>query len=29
MRRFKSIGHAQLFLTVHGTVQNLFAIRRH
>ena len=29
MRRFKSIGHAQLFLAVHGTMQNLFAIPRH
>ena len=29
MRRFKSIGHAQLFLSVHGTIQNLFAILRH
>lgn len=29
MRRFKSIGHAQLFLSVHGTMQNLFAIPRH
>ena len=29
MRRFKSIGHAQLFLSVHGTMQNLFAISRH
>lgn len=29
MRRFKSIGHAQRFLAVHGTMQNLFAIPRH
>jgi len=29
MRRFKSVGHAQLFLSVHGTMQNLFAIPRH
>jgi putative transposase len=29
MRRFKSIGHARLFLSVHGTFQNLFAIPRH
>jgi transposase-like protein len=29
MRRFKSIRHAQLFLSVHGTIQNLFAIPRH
>jgi transposase-like protein len=29
MRRFKSIGHAQHFLSVHGTMQNLFAIARH
>jgi putative transposase len=29
MRRFKSIGQAQLFLSVHGTIQNLFAIPRH
>lgn len=29
MRRFRSIGHAQLFLSVHGTFQNLFAIPRH
>ena len=29
MRRFKSIGHAQLFLSVHDTMQNLFAISRH
>ena len=29
MRRFKSIGQAQLFLSVHGTIENLFAIPRH
>jgi putative transposase len=29
MRRFKSIRHAQLFLSVHGTMQNLFGIPRH
>jgi transposase-like protein len=29
MRRFKSVRHAQLFLSVHGTIQNLFAIPRH
>jgi len=29
MRRFKSIGHAQRFLSIHGTIQNLFAIPRH
>lgn len=29
MRRFKSIGHAQLFLSVHSTMQNLFSIPRH
>lgn len=29
MRQFKSIGHAQRFLAVHGTMQNLFAIPRH
>jgi putative transposase len=29
MRRFKSIGHAQRFLSVHGTLQNLFAVPRH
>jgi putative transposase len=29
MRRFKSMHHAQLFLSVHGTMQNLFAISRH
>jgi putative transposase len=29
MRRFKSIAHAQLFLSVHGTFQNIFAIPRH
>ena len=29
MRRFKSIRHAQRFLSVHGTLQNLFAIPRH
>lgn len=29
MRRFKSIGHAQLFLSVHGKMQNLSSIPRH
>jgi putative transposase len=29
MRRFKSAGQAQLFLTVHGVVQNLFRLGRH
>jgi putative transposase len=29
MRRFESSGHAQLFLSVHGAIQNLFAIPRH
>ena len=29
MRRFKSIGHAQHFLSVHGLVQNLFRTGRH
>lgn len=29
MRRFKSIGHAQLFLAVHSMTQNLFSIPRH
>ena len=29
MRRFKSIRHAQLFLSVHGTMQDLFTIPRH
>jgi putative transposase len=29
MRRFKSISHAQRFLAVHATMQNLFAIPRH
>ena len=29
MRRFKSMGQAQRFLTVHGTMKNLFAIPRH
>jgi putative transposase len=29
MRRFKSIGQARRFLSVHGTMQNLFAIPRH
>ena len=29
MRRFKSIGQAQLFLAVHGTIRNLFFISRH
>ena len=29
MRRFKSAGQAQRFLTVHGAVQNLFRVGRH
>ena len=29
MRRFKSAGQAQRFLTTHGAVQNLFRIGRH
>ena len=29
MRRFKSMGQAQRFLTVHGGMKNLFAIPRH
>jgi putative transposase len=29
MRRFKSIGHAQHFLSVHGAMENLFVIPRH
>jgi len=29
MRRFKSAAHAQRFLTVHGTVGNLFRLGRH
>lgn len=29
MRRFKSMGQAQRFLTVHGVVQNLFRLGRH
>ena len=29
MRRFKSVGHAQRFLSVHGVVQNLFRRGRH
>ena len=29
MRRFKSAAHAQLFLSVHGLVQNLFRLGRH
>ena len=29
MRRFKSVGHAQRFLSVHGLVQNLFRVGRH
>ena len=28
-RRFKSVGHAQRFLSVHGSVQNLFRGGRH
>ncbi len=29
MRRFKSAGHAQRFLSVHGAVRNLFNLSRH
>ena len=29
MRRFKSVAHAQRFLSVHGLVQNLFRVGRH
>jgi len=29
MRRFKSAGQAQRFLTIHGAVQNLFRVGRH
>ena len=29
MRKFKSPGQAQRFLTVHGLVQNLFCVGRH
>jgi putative transposase len=29
MRRFKSAGQAQRFLTVHGVIQNLFQLGRH
>ena len=29
MRRFKSVGHAQRFLSVHGPVQNIFRVGRH
>ena len=29
MRRFKSVGHAHHFLSVHGPVQNLFRVGRH
>ena len=29
MRRFKSPGHAQLFLAVHSQVRNLFCFGRH
>ena len=29
MRRFKSAGHAQRFLTIHGLIQNLFRVGRH
>ena len=29
MRRFKSAGQAQRFLTLHGVVQNLFRVGRH
>ena len=28
MRRFKPVGHAQRFLSVHGPVQNLFRVGR-
>ena len=29
MRGFKSRGHAQRFLHVHGVIQNLFRVGRH
>ncbi|MDA2933787.1 IS6 family transposase, partial [Acidobacteria bacterium AH-259-D05] len=29
MRRFKSVTHAQRFLSVHGPIQNLFPVGRH
>ena len=29
MRRFKSKGHAQRFLSIHGVIQNLFRMGRH
>ena len=29
MRRFKSPGHAQRFLSAHGPINNLFRCRRH
>ena len=29
MQRFKSAGHAQRFLTIHGLIQNLFRVGRH
>ncbi|MCP4202286.1 MAG: IS6 family transposase [bacterium] len=29
MRRFKSAGQAQRFLSVHGVIQNLFRVGRH
>ena len=29
MRRFKSVAHAQRFLTVHDAVRNLFTVGRH
>jgi len=29
VRRFKSMRHTQLFLSIHGTIQNLFVIPRH
>ena len=29
MRKFKTPGQAQRFLTVHGLVQNLFRVGRH
>ena len=29
MRRFKSVAHAQRFVSVHGLVENLFRVGRH
>jgi putative transposase len=29
MRRFKSTGQAQRFLSIHGVIQNLFRVGRH